>query len=276
MEVAEQIREALENGGGGGGKMGDPFDGSQDYLAWKRRIQGKLLFSKKSGEKKAEWVFSQLTGSAADFVLDGVDLNGDEAPFTSPRGIFDILDVMYGIPAANQKREAAIELKSLRQGSKTLLEYSTKVVSLTTAAALDDDSKVGMFIEGLNSRLRSPVMMGDPASLPAAIRMAQLADRALPKTEAKKDKDRGSKSKNWREKRPEKKERADKKPSKDSKPSKGRTADSSTECFECGKKGHFARDCKGKGKARKESRITEVDSDDEDSTSLAGYESGKD
>lgn len=274
-EMTTALEAARESSGTGNGPR-DPFDGSQDYTSWRRRVRTKLLFKQGTATKKAEWLFNQLLGAAADVAMDDVDLDADGTPFANPTDIIDKLDAVYGVAAGDHKIDAVKQLSRLRQGSKKLQEYTAEFIPLASVAKHGEEAKIGAFLAGLSPRLYQHVALGTYTAFSQVLNAARKADTVLPHEKKKADKERGSKSKNWREKRPEKKERTEKKSSREKGASKGRAADSSTECYECGKKGHFARDCKGKGKARKESRITEVDTDDEDSSSLAGYESGKD
>ena len=215
------------------------FDGSQDYVTWKRGTKIRLTLDGTTGVEAAKAVFRKLDGTALDQVLGRI--TDEDFKFTGPDQVFGILDETYVATAVNQV-DIRRQLTRLRQGTTPLEEHLQSFNRLAAAAALDPTDALGMLQGTINQRIMTIAAAYVGTSMSEFVTVCKRADAMAPKVLAKTPGYRGRKE-------------------------KGRgvreAPDISTiECYKCHKKGHYKRDCKEKGRtARKTTEPEETDPD---------------
>lgn len=216
---------------------GSTFDGTGDYQSW-RRAQQVEAFMHDSGVAAAKVVFRRLRGAAIDTALAAVQVNNLAGfPFQTVAEILIALDLGYGGTLAYTKVEAVRQLMRLRQGTRSFEDYVQQFQSLAAKSQLDNASLIAALQAGVSGKLApTAAMIEEDTILGTAIGRLKKVDLMTPNTTFPKRDNGGNKSFKGRAS------------STDDKPKRDLSA---VTCYNCDKKGHLARDCRGPKRARK-------------------------
>jgi hypothetical protein len=209
------------------GSSSDKFDGSGNYLAWKRKWKVNLLTeSELTTAGKAMKLFRAVVGNASILLMADVPDDPETFPFNTPAEIFRILDAQYASSSGTTKADALAQIMGLRQGKRTVEEYTMDFESLAPLAGITGDAKIACYLRGMTREINTTIGVMAPPDWPAAVRAARRAaelnqGRNPPKTFGNSRRGRGG--------RPQQ---------------PGRQAQEEPRlCFECDSPDHIARDC---------------------------------
>jgi hypothetical protein len=231
-EVSARRAAMASDAGSNGGSGGNTFDGTGDYITWKRGATITALLSD-DALSGAKAVFRLIKGNAVAALTADLDLaNTSSFPFANAQAIFTALEKIYGDPSEAQRGEALRQLARLRQSHKAFEEFLLDFTILAVQAGLSSEMKISMMRAAVSSRLATAAATIDDSDFGTYVMKLRRADQMIPReqkknfrTTEKRGKGRGTQTRDM----------------------------SKVDCYGCGETGHLKRDCKKKAKATKTS-----------------------
>jgi hypothetical protein len=204
------------------------FDGSNDYLQWKRAMLIQLMTQEGTDLDKAKWLVKRLAGPPIDTLSQGVELTaGFPSTWNTPTKILNILDTTYGADDTLSKQVALQRLARLRQGSKPITEFLQEFDNIAAAARCSMETRQALLKAAVNHRLAPAAALAKGTYAQLVMDLRQM-DIMLP---------REQRQQTGGGKKPYAKGRG---------ATEGAPARDATNivCYNCDRKGHFKRDCK--------------------------------
>lgn len=225
-EVAFRAKMS-DSGTSGGGKGGPTFDGTGDYQAWKGHW---LLESLDDATEARKGCIRSLRLGPQTQITARITAKTASNPYQTVHDVFAVLDPTYAAEGLSE-RVALQQLSRLRQKGDygTYLQEFNRLAAHTT---LTDGQKVAMFLAGVEGRIAAAAsVLTEQGFATVAATLAQ-TDRMTPRGGGgNRGRGGGRGGRGGTTGR------------------QASTRDMSTiECYSCGKKGHFERNCRSKAK----------------------------
>jgi len=213
------------------------------YATWKAAVQMDIYLGELEGKSAAKAVLGRLGGTALQTAMSAVLRKKKES--VSEDTFFDALDAVY-LGAHVQSIEVAVaHLSGLRQGKMTVTEYIEKVNAITAGLNMETKMVIGFIRRGIKKELAiatGAVAYDDIGTYEGALRQmeAVIGTYATPAPNPRGGSGRGGYRGGYR----------------GGGFQRGRGAEtmerdmSQVVCYNCSKKGHMARECRGPRKAR--------------------------
>jgi hypothetical protein len=225
------------------------YDGTGNYYDWKQQIQVKSLDWEDEGktqDQQVRKVLLQLRGAAFSTATNGGNIA--ERP-SSLAQLFARLEER--VPEYTSKAGALGDLMRLKQGNKSLQEYTAEFDHLAAVAKISTEARATMFYAGLSFAIRDklgPAVIPEEDGYRKLWRMAEQASRTVVREKTRKERDA---------------QRGGSRGGRGGGRARGRGAqttqsagDGNSEgsetrtCYNCGKPGHLRKDCKSQSVAR--------------------------
>jgi hypothetical protein len=249
---ARRAKSVFDGSGGGDSGGTYTFDGTGDYMSWRRWAQVTAL-TEESTAGATKKVFKALRGMAVDVALSNQDTdNLSVFPFSTVGEILIVLDTQFSGGNLQSKQEATRLLMRLRQGNKTFEDFAQELVMLASKAKVDNTTKIAALQAGVATKLtQAAAMLEGDEEIGQAIMKLKRVDSMTPNPQRFQ---RGGGN--------------DKTKGRSVTTNKPRDK-SKIECYNCHKMGHFKRECRSQ--ANKAS-VEKEDSDAEDIVEYSGNE----
>lgn len=225
-----------------GRERGPRYDGSGDYMEWKRKIILLQFDWQEDGiseTKQIRRVLGLLSGAPFLTATDGGDITsciyisgGQQIIRRDIAGIFAKLEERR--EEAISVDEAAVELFKLGQGKKGLEEYTTEFDRLTALAGTPSSQKPLLFFAGLSWGIKNQLGAGflpEKYTFPELWRAASEAARRAAREERRQQGTRKQGGGGGRAK------------GRGAQTTNGGGESDSRKCYYCDKPGHLKRDC---------------------------------
>jgi len=207
------------------------FDGTGNYDFWKRGCWVKAEGA--TEQEKTNWVLKRVEGTALGVLLaeftDAQLIAGN--PVATRQGLFQRLDPVYAKGAQNQQ-DAMRRLGRLRQGNKPFQEFLVEFNEIASQTGESQQRLVGLLCNAVSGARVDmiPMAQRETTIREAAAIFGSVIERS---TQGRGQNGRGGRG-GGRGGRQQTQGR------------QAQTRDmSEVECYNCGKKGHMARDCYG-------------------------------
>jgi hypothetical protein len=234
------------------------FDGDRaKYTAFRYKAKAKLYneYQHLSDEARIAYVVSRCTDRAADVILPWAERNQS---FCSIKDMWLFLDQQYDDP--HLKSRALDQLSNLRQGKRSVRDYHMEFnrLELQSGERFGDASRKNMFLKGLSPKLQETLAtIDDNLPFEQFVNKATRTSDNLYRVNLS-NKYRGKNSQHTQQQgkldysRTPSPEAMDWEPTKVSKAGtkEKKLGSSKAECYDCGEKGHIARNCTNRAKSQ--------------------------
>jgi hypothetical protein len=214
-----------------------------EYPEWKKYWTLMQNLSGKTPAQKVAELLKHLRGVAFATATSSINADDPATFFTSPSQVITALDALYGQAAAHASQQAYASLARLRQGGTGITEHNEKFVVLASRARCSEEAAIGLYRSSLNRALAQSLAVAD-GELKDLMQKAEVLAALQPVHASTPGPRRGNPR--WTRGRAGEVRKS----YQDMTPDEKREVDKNIECYNCGKKGHRARQCRAPRKAR--------------------------